>query len=407
MSFALKVILVLLIVLLLEVYFFKTVSRATELIIPKLKSKKLSLIKWISIIVINIFPIYSIVGWIYTYITRGGFFNTPDYKFFDYLIVYPFWLGTIIIVQSTLIFLIIEFINIILILILKSNKLKYYRAVLILIAFLLSIIYVPYRIVHDYYNIEVRNVEFKKTNLPEALMGFKIVFISDIQVDKFNNGSRIENYIKKVNEQNPDLVLIAGDLITSTPVYIKTAANEVGKIKAKHGVYSCVGDHDNWAYRGNVERSLEEVSSSLQNVGIPMIDNNLLHLGIDSAKINIVFITNTYVERIDEEELNKLTQQSSSSEFNIFLTHQPRKFLIDKAKEKGFDIYLCGHTHGGQITFLFPFLNLTPTLVETDYIKGDFKFGNMLMIVTRGLGMSLAPVRYNSTPEITVITLNK
>ena len=70
-----------------------------------------------------------------------------------------------------------------------------------------------------------------------------------------------------------------------------------------------------------------------------------------------------------------------------------------------YDLFLAGHTHGGQITILFPFVNLTPTLLETKYVKGDFTFDDMNIVVTRGLGMSLAPVRYNSTPEVTLIVL--
>ena len=83
------------------------------------------------------------------------------------------------------------------------------------------------------------------------------------------------------------------------------------------------------------------------------------------------------------------------------------------ARKNNFDLYLAGHTHGGQISFVFPFVQLTPTLFETTYIQGDFWFDDpdkvgtgMLMIVTRGLGMSIAPLRYNSTPEITLIVLS-
>lgn len=87
------------------------------------------------------------------------------------------------------------------------------------------------------------------------------------------------------------------------------------------------------------------------------------------------------------------------------LTHQPQEFLINSAVKNNYDLFLAGHTHGGQITLIFPFIQLTPTLFETTYIKGDFYFNDMLAIVCGGLGMSLAPVRYNSTPEIVLITL--
>ena len=92
-----------------------------------------------------------------------------------------------------------------------------------------------------------------------------------------------------------------------------------------------------------------------------------------------------------------------------FLLEAHTDFVILHAKhgtqKNHFDLYLCVHTHGGQLSLVFPFIQLSPTLIETKYIQGDFWFGDMLMVVTRGLGMSLAPIRYNSTPEITLITL--
>jgi len=200
---------------------------------------------------------------------------------------------------------------------------------------------------------------------------------------------------------------MAGDMITSTPDFIELSANQLSKIKSIYGVYTCVGDHDNWAYRRDIFRSRNAVIDALANVNIPMIDNDKLILGIDSVNIEVTFITNTYSERVYEKTLDSLTDDINNADLRILLTHQPREFLIKKAKVKNYDLYLCGHTHGGQITFLFPFYNLSPTMIETKYMRGDFWFNNMLMIVTRGLGMSLAPVRFNSTPEITVITLSK
>jgi predicted MPP superfamily phosphohydrolase len=196
-------------------------------------------------------------------------------------------------------------------------------------------------------------------------------------------------------------------MITSTPDYINLSAKQLSKVKSKYGTFTCVGDHDNWAYRGNIIRSRNEVTKALADVNIPMIDNDKLILGIDSANIEVSFITNTYSEKVNDKILEMLTEDKNNADLRILLTHQPREFLIEKAIEKKYDLYLCGHTHGGQITFLFPFYNLSPTLSETTFMRGDFWFGDMMMIVTRGLGMSLAPVRFNSTPEITIIRLEK
>ncbi len=136
------------------------------------------------------------------------------------------------------------------------------------------------------------------------------------------------------------------------------------------------------------------------------------YINVDSAKIEITFVTNTYVERIPADKLDSLAKLNNNYSLKILLAHQPRGFIADAALKYNYDLYLAGHTHGGQITFLFPFKNLTPTLLEGPYVRGDFHFTNekgnkLLMVVTRGLGMSIAPVRYNSTPEITVIIMEK
>ena len=405
MPFALKVILVLLSVFVLEFYFVKKVISSIKKLFPNIALRKINIGKWIILIIVNVYPVIAIIAWIYTYLTKAGFFAPPENFFFDYFILYPFWFGTMLIVQATLFFIILELADLLFRLFMNIDQRIRLKSIFFFVIFAATVVYVPVRIIYDYNSVEIREVTFKKENLPESLSGFKIGFVSDIQADRYTNESRLSNYIDKLNSTNPDLVLMAGDMITSTPNFIEISANQLSKVKAKYGVFTCVGDHDNWAYRGDNERSLSEISEALRNVNIPMIDNDKLVLGIDNANIEVTFITNTYVETINERTLDSLTNNKNKADLRIFLTHQPRDFMIDKASEKGYDLYLCGHTHGGQITFLFPFYNLSPTLAETTYMRGDFWFGNMLMVVTRGLGMSLAPVRFNSTPEITVIKL--
>jgi hypothetical protein len=408
MPFAVKVILVLLSVFLLEFYFVKRVLKSIKLLFPNLSLRKIKIGKWILLILINTYPVLAIFSWISVYLTDSGYFAPPENFFFDYFILYPFWVGTMLIVQATLFFLLFEMIYLLIIPLVKekSKRIKI-KAVAFFSVFAVTLIYVPIRIIYDYQAVEIRETVFLKENLPEPLNGLKIVFVSDIQADRFTDEERLRNYIDKLNSTNPDLVLIAGDMITSTPDYIALSAEQLSRIKSKYGAFTCVGDHDNWAYRGNIIKSRSEITNALAEVNIPMIDNDKLILGIDSANIEVTFITNTYSERVDLDVLERLTTDKNKADLRIMLTHQPREFIIEKAVEKKYDLYLCGHTHGGQITFLFPFYNLSPTLSETTYMRGDFYFGDMMMVVTRGLGMSLAPVRFNSTPEITIITLSK
>jgi len=391
--------------LLVELYFIKKTNLSTKYLFPDFYKNKYPLIRRVFLIWLNFYPIV-LIG-IFTYFAISGeYVSSPDSKIIDYLLIYPFWIFFILMIQVGIYFLFIDFIKLLLLPVYRKHREKFLRiqsiVVMVLVGFFM--LYIPIRVIYDYNAVSVRTVEYQKQNLSESLNNFKIAFVSDIQADHYTDEERLSNFISKVNELNPDLVLIAGDFITTGPKYIGLSAKEVGKLNAKYGVYSCVGDHDNWAYRNDYKRSITEISTALKQSGVEMVDNNKRFINVNGSTIEITFVTNTYVSTIAKDILDTLSL-NPKGDLKIFLTHQPRLRLIEAAQKNHFDLYLAGHTHGGQISLLFPFVQLTPTMIETKYIRGDFWFGDMLAIVTRGLGMSLAPIRYNSVPEITLIVL--
>ncbi len=388
-----------------EIYFIKKLGLAVKNLFPAFHQKQYKIIKRIFLVWMNFYPIVLITIYVYFAIT-SEYLTQPASRIIDYLVVYPFWVGFVLMVQTTIYFIIVDLIILIGYPVIKKYKTVFvkWQSVFILLLISFFMVYIPARVIYDYNEVSVREVEFKKENLPQSLNNFKIAFISDIQADHYTDEGRVENFINIVNSLNPDLVLIAGDLITTGPDYIDISAKQVGKLKAKYGVYSCIGDHDNWAFRNDSKRSISEITDALLKNNVEMIDNGKRYINIDGSSIGITFVTNTYVETVQPKLLDTLAS-NSHGDLKIFLTHQPRPHLIEAARKNNFDLYLAGHTHGGQISFLFPFIQLTPTLFETKYIQGDFWFDEMLMIVTRGLGMSLAPLRYNSTPEVTLIKI--
>jgi predicted MPP superfamily phosphohydrolase len=400
------------ILLIVEFYFVKRLNLAVKHFFPKFYENKFRLVRRIYLIWVNLYPLALIFIFTYFAIT-GSYLSSPENKLIDYFLIYPFWINFLLMIQCAVFFIPLDIFKLFAIFIFRINRLgtnRIHSALLFLIiGFFLF--YVPIRIVYDYNSVSVRKVEYEKENLSPSLENFRLVFISDIQADHYTDEGRLSNFIEKVNSLNPDLILIAGDLITTGPDYIQLSAREVGKLKSKYGIFSCIGDHDNWAYRNDYARSLKEVKSALNYNGVEMIDNDIRIITVDSADIAITFITATYVEDVPKVVLDSLST-NNNGDFKILLTHQPQPEIIETARKNNFNLFLAGHTHGGQITLLFPFIQLTPTMIETNYIRGDFWFGSpdkigmdMLMIINRGLGMSLAPLRYNSTPEITLINL--
>lgn len=388
-----------------QFYFIRKTSNTILYLFPRIKLELFKKIRWVVLGFVNLFPIGIILGFIYYFITNDAIEFPPLNIFVNYIIVFPFWIYFLIILQSIVFFLLIDIARLIAYPFYKKHKDRIlagiYKGQFALVVFFLF--YVPSRVIYDYNNVEVREVTYHKP-VDEKLKSLRIAFISDIQADPYTNENRLSRFVNKVNSLDADLVLIAGDLITSGKYFVETSAKYSGMLKSKNGVYSCVGDHDNWVDRSDTEQSLRTVEAALAKNNVFMIDNENRYFDINGAKIKVSFVTNTYVETISDKTIKLITNGGQKADLKIFLTHQPRQKLINAALEHNYNLYLAGHTHGGQITLLFPFYDLSPTMFETQYIKGDFYFGDMLMIVTRGLGMSLAPVRYNATPEITLIT---
>lgn len=409
MSFITWILIAIVLLFVIEYYFLRKVRSSIKFLFPKIQLSKYKKIIIGIIVYINFYMVLVILAYLYSMIVQGERPVPPENVFFDFIILFPFWLSMLIFVQCGLLFLLLDLLKLIFLPLYKKYKAKLLpiQAKIILAIATLFIVYVPVRVIYDFNTVSLRVVEFKKNNLPDNLKGFKIAFISDIQADRYTNDARLKRFISKVNSTNPDLVLIAGDMITSTPNYINTSAKYVGMLKSKYGIYSCIGDHDNWAYWQDNGRSVKEITEALQKNNVQMIDNGSKIIDVNNSGVRITFITNTYVERISDETLDSLAQLEKNYDLKIFLTHQPRNKFIEAAIKHKYDLLLNGHTHGGQVTFFFPFYNLSATLIETKYVRGDFKFGDMLMIVTRGLGMSLLPLRYNSTPEVTLIVLDK
>jgi len=90
---------------------------------------------------------------------------------------------------------------------------------------------------------------------------------------------------------------------------------------------------------------------------------------------------------------------------SILLTHQPSVEFVDQAKGSGVDLMLTGHTHGGQIGFNWFGYFLNASSFETPYVSSIYQIDDLVLNVTNGLGLTLAPFRYLAPAEITVITL--
>lgn len=404
MPFVIRLALTFLLLSFFQYYFIRKTKSSLSSVFGEGKYKKTT---FTILFLLNSYPIGILIYYLFVTFVLNESFIPPQSYIVDYLFIYPFWISFLVIFQSILFLLSLDIIRIPLTFFKKESKEKiskiFSRISFVIILFF--VFYVPARVIYDLTSVDIREVNYQVELNSEESFNYKIALISDVQADRYTSEYRLNKFFEKVNSTNPDLVLIAGDIITNTPFYIDYAAEKLSILKAKDGVISCVGDHDNWAYRGDTERSRREISEALAKRNIQFIDNDIRRFNVNNKSIGIAFLTDTYTERINQSEINRILDSLKNDDVKIVLTHQPGKKIIESAKERNFNLMFAGHTHGGQITFLYPFLNPSVTHFETNLVRGDFWFDEMLLIVTPGLGMSLAPVRYNATPEVTIINI--
>jgi predicted MPP superfamily phosphohydrolase len=234
--------------------------------------------------------------------------------------------------------------------------------------------------------------------LPAELVGLRIVHVADIQVDRRTNGSKLETYIQTVNGLNPDLILFCGDAVTSGTEFVDQAAEAIGKLQARFGTYTCLGDHDYFAGR-------DLVFNRLRSRGVAVLENETTTIPVDNASIVITGVTNVYRNQLSNGIVDKLARGRPEGSISILLTHQPSTWLVETAADQKYDLFVAGHTHGGQIVFPLPGFLLTGSSFETKYVTGFYNVGSMLVSVNNGLGLTLAPIRYHAPAEVTLIVL--
>lgn len=279
-----------------------------------------------------------------------------------------------------------------------TNTIACYHVRAALTLFLVVFAYCGWKVYHDTTTIKTDKITLSVDELPKSLEGFKLVHISDIQADEYTGREEIAHYIQKVNSQNPDLVVFTGDLISYGTDYIQMAAQQLGKVQSRLGTIAVVGDHDYWAGVSNVGPALKEE-------GIPLLQDENYRIKADSsASILVTGVTEVYSKEAVPSVVDSLTRSASDAALKIFASHQVDDHLIENAQKYNYDVMLAGHTHGGQIFVPFMGMSFSASERETEYISGLYREGELPINVNNGLGFTLAPIRYDAPPNISVIT---
>ena len=251
--------------------------------------------------------------------------------------------------------------------------------------------------------LEVNEYEIVSDRIPQGFDGFRIAQISDLHNAEF--GERNEKLIQLLSQTDPDIIVITGDLIDSRHTDIEIALYFARQAVKLAPVYYVSGNHEARV------REYEDLKMGLAEAGVVILENqkaritrkweNITLMGIDDPSFQEDYLFGDS-ESVARQAIENL--QNESDGYTVLLSHRPE--LFDLYVDTGMDLVFSGHAHGGQ--FRLPFIGglVAPNQgFFPEYDAGLFSEGSTTMIVSRGVGNSIIPIRVNNRPEIIVATL--
>jgi uncharacterized protein len=239
--------------------------------------------------------------------------------------------------------------------------------------------------------IAVERQEIFLRKLPPALDGFRIVQLSDLHYGPMVDPRHLQRAIEIANDLSPDMIALTGDYISQERGYAAPCAEIVGQLKAPHGVYAILGNHDHWT-------DAKLISDLFRAEGVSMLINEGVRIDVRDHAFWLAGVDDTMVGL---EDLSLSLAGARDDEFKLLLAHNPT--ILRRAARANVDLVLSGHTHGGQVTLRREKNRFGRP--RRRMLRGLGRRANTQIYVTRGLGTVVLPIRYGCPPEVSLLEL--
>lgn len=241
---------------------------------------------------------------------------------------------------------------------------------------------------------EVTEIELKIPRLPKTLDGVSIVQLTDVHVGPFVRRRFMDTLVSQANALKPDLVVITGDLVDGDVRALGHAVAALGELKSRFGSYFVTGNHE--YYSGELEWV-----AYLKSIGIDTLRNRHVPIGDRGGMFDLVGVddwSGGLRRGRPGYDLDLALAGRDDQKAAVLLSHQPANFRV--AAQRGVDLQISGHTHGGQ---LFPMTRLVG--LQWEYVAGHYRHADSHIYVSRGCGFWGPPMRVGSPPELVKIIL--
>lgn len=251
--------------------------------------------------------------------------------------------------------------------------------------------------------LELNTYTVTSDEIPEEFHGFRIAHVSDVHNTEIGDDNK--RLLSVLREAEPDIIAITGDLIDSRNTDIETALRFAEGAAEIAPCYYVTGNHEARV------AEYDELKKRLIELGVVVLDNKRVELEKNGEALTFIGVddpdfTADYLFDDSKSIIEAQVQRLSDKEdrYTVLLSHRPE--LFDVYAESGADLILSGHAHGGQIRLpvvggiFAPHQGFFP-----EYDGGIYSDEGVKMIVSRGVGNSLFPLRVNNRPEVILIEL--
>lgn len=245
--------------------------------------------------------------------------------------------------------------------------------------------------------LKLTEYRIQDPNLPEGFSGMRIVQVSDLHNTEFGEGN--EKLLNLIRRAEPEIIVITGDLVDSRRTDLKLAMAFIKNAVQIAPVYFAPGNHESRLDYG-------EIRDGLTAAGVTVLDNSGILLERGGSRISLLGVQDPdfTLHPTVPDILAEMMQHVDG--YSILLSHRPE--LFDTYVQENVNLVFTGHAHGGQ--FRLPFVGglFAPGQGPfPEYDSGLYTAVNTTMVVSRGLGNSVIPLRFNNRPDLIVVQLER
>lgn len=270
------------------------------------------------------------------------------------------------------------------------------------------------------YTVHKHTLFFK--DLPATFEGFRILQISDIHSWSFDNEKYVTKGIELIESLQPDLFVFTWDLVNNDAYEFQAWKALFSRIRAPHGQYSILGNHDYWDYASWASpaakhENLDSLKQHHKDIWWQLLLNEHVYIEKDGEHIILAWVENRGDGFVQHGDLFKalttwkILKPSTDSwqlPFTVLLSHDPTHWVkVVQHYDKHVHLTLSGHTHGMQMGFDFSWLKRSPIKLRYKKWIGMYENKWRYLYINRGFGFLGLSARVGIWPEITVIELKK